>query len=74
VRTQLPTNYRETDFLSAVASMNTFMDSVLPVWVSFDWYRSGSTPVNVSGGPSGGGFYLDEVPPNRNLDFEVFDV
>jgi|GEM_PF-3162123 len=71
IRTKLPTGYREADFRAAVGLIPMFMDAVGPAWIDFDWYRPGAVNVNVVGGPSAGGFYLDDVP---NLDFEVFDT
>lgn len=71
VRLQAPTGMSEADFYSAAGQVNTLLDPILPVWTTFDWYRAGVTPVNVTGGPSAGGFFLDDT---HNLDNECFDV
>lgn len=71
VRLQKPAGWAESDFYSAAANVATILESALPVWVTFDWYRPGPTSVAVTGGPSAGGFYLDD---SHNLDNEVFDV
>lgn len=72
VKTQKPANYTEGDYYAAVAKVDPIMDALVPVWVTFDWYRAPlSTPINVAGGPSAGGFYLDD---EHNLDNNVFDV
>ena len=71
VRTQKPAGYRESDFRAAVGLIPPFMEASAPVWATFDWYRPGTVSVNVVGGPSAGGFYLDDLP---NLDYEVFDT
>lgn len=71
VRTRIPAGYREADFQSAIGLIAPFMEALLPAWSTFDWYRPGGTSINVVGGPSAGGFYLDD---GQNLNFEVFDV
>lgn len=72
VRLTKPAGYTEGDFYEAAARVSTILDPIVPAWVSFDWYRAPEigTPINVTGGPSAAGFYLDE----RNLDNSVFDV
>lgn len=71
VRTKLPASYREAEFQAAVGLIAPFMEASLPAWSTYDWYRPGNTSVNIPGGPSAGGFYLDD---GLNLNFEVFDV
>jgi uncharacterized protein YmfQ (DUF2313 family) len=72
VRVQKPTGYSDADFNTAVGKLAPAMESLLPAWASWDWYRAPSigAPVVVSGGPSAGGFYFDE----QNFDILVFDV
>lgn len=70
IRTAIPTGYRETDYQAAIALMVPFLEAVAPAWITYDWYRPGPVSVSVVGGPSAGGFYLDDT---RNLGFEVFD-
>jgi uncharacterized protein YmfQ (DUF2313 family) len=69
VRTDKPAGASETLFYEAVGKVAPLLDSVLPSWNTFDWYRGGPTGAPVSGGPSLAGFFLDET----NLDNEVFD-
>ena len=71
IRTKLPTGAKESDFQAAVGLINPFMDAVAPAWVTWDFYRPGLVSVAVTGGPSAGGFYLDDA---QNLNTEVFDV
>jgi len=68
-----PANANERDFYAAASKVAPIADRILPTWCSFDWYRApaGGPAVNVSGGPSQGGFYLDD---DHNLDNNVFDV
>lgn len=72
VRMTTPTGHTESDFYARAGSVFAELSGLLPAWVTVDWYRAPEvgTPVNVSGGPSAGGFYLDET----NLDVLVFDV
>lgn len=71
IRTKLPTGAKESDFQAAIGLINPFMDAVAPAWVTWDFYRPGTVSVAVTGGPSAGGFYLDDA---QNLNLEVFDV
>jgi len=71
IRVQTPAGYQEVDFQNAVAKIFGIMDAQAPAWVTWDWYRPGPTPIPVTGGPSAGGFFLDDT---HNLDNEVFDV
>lgn len=64
IRTHVPTGYSEGDYYASVASVNAFMDSEVPAWVTWDWYRYDAVN-NVKG------FYLDSP---HNLDNSVFDV
>lgn len=70
VKTQKPAGWREVDFYNSVGKVSQVLDPILPTWTTFDWYRAGPTPVSVTGGPSGGGFFLDD---EFNLDNQVFD-
>jgi hypothetical protein len=72
VRMQKPTGYTDADFWKKAGDLSVVLDAILPAWVSFDWYRAPATgtPINVAGGPSAAGWYLDEF----NLDILVFDV
>ncbi len=71
VRMQKPSTMTEAEFYAAAGMVYTILDPILPVWTSFDWYRPGTSSVNVSGGPSAGGFYFDS---DANLDNQVYDV
>jgi hypothetical protein len=72
VRVQKPTGATEADFYEHAGKVVTTLDPIVNAFVTFDWYREPeSTPINVSGGPSAGGFYLDD---EHNLDNNVFDV
>lgn len=73
VRLQKPTGATEAQFYEAGGKVATTLDPIISAFVTFDWYRApdAGTPVNVSGGPSAGGFYLDD---EHNLDNNVFDV
>ncbi len=68
-----PAGYSEGDFYSAAAKVFPVTDGLIPAWATIDWYRSpaGYPAINVSGGPSRAGFYLDA---EHNLDNSVFDV
>jgi uncharacterized protein YmfQ (DUF2313 family) len=69
VRLQKPTGWTEREFYDAAGQVLPLLDPLLPVWATVDWYRPGAVSVAVSGGPSAGGFYLDEA---LNLDNQVF--
>lgn len=71
VRTQAPAGMTEGQFYEAAGAVVATLDPVVPAWVTIDWYRPGPISVGVSGGPSAGGFYLDD---EHNLDNEAFDV
>jgi hypothetical protein len=70
VRLQKPTGWSEFDFYEAAGRVIQLLEPILPVWTTVDWYRAGPVSVAVSGGPSAGGFYLDD---EHNLDNECFD-
>lgn len=73
VRLQKPDGFTEGEFYEAAGKVTALLDDVLPAWCTFDWYRAptGGAPVTVIGGPSAGGFYLDQ---DHNLDNHVFDI
>lgn len=72
VRLQKPSGSTEAQFYEAAGQVALALDPVLPATCTFAWYREPeSTPVNVSGGPSAAGFYLDD---EHNLDNCVFDA
>jgi len=66
-----PEGATEGDFYTAAAKVSPILDSLLPAWMTFNWYRAPTEApaVAVSGGPSQGGFYLDSI---ANLDNNVF--
>lgn len=68
-----PEGYSEADFYNAAAKVGPAIDGLIPAWCTFDWYRkpASGVAVNVSGGPSQGGIYLDN---EHTLDNHVFDV
>lgn len=68
-----PANASEGDFYAAAGKVAPIADRIIPAWCTFDWYRAPAAgpAVSVSGGPSRGGFYLDD---EHNLDNNVFDV
>lgn len=71
VRLQKPTGWSEFDFYEAAGKVPLLLEPILPAWATVDWYRAGPISSAVSGGPSAGGFYLDDA---HNLDNECFDV
>lgn len=73
VRLQKPTGATEAQFYEAAGKVVTTLDPIVSAFVTFDWYRApeGYAAINVAGGPSAGGFYLDA---EHNLDNNVFDV
>lgn len=73
VRLQKPDGYTEGDFYDAAAKVVPIFDAIMPADKTVDWYRAptGGAPINVVGGPSAAGFYLDQ---EANLDNHVFDV
>jgi hypothetical protein len=73
VRLQKPAGATEAHFYEAAGKVAPILDPIISMFATFDWYREPDTgtPVNVSGGPSAGGFYLDD---EHNLDNNVFDV
>lgn len=71
VKLQKPTGMSEGAFYEEAGKVIQLLDPILPVWTTVDWYRAGPVSVSVSGGPSAGGFYLDD---DHNLDNEVFDA
>lgn len=68
VRLQKPDGCSEAQFYAAAARVGVVLEPIVPAWVTFDWYRPGPTYESVTGGPSAGGFYLDD---EHNLDNEV---
>ncbi|MBX3208420.1 MAG: DUF2313 domain-containing protein [Labilithrix sp.] len=72
IRLQKPRGYTEGDFYDAAAKVAALAGDVLPAWCTFDWYRAptGGPSIDVPGGPSAAGFYLDQ---DHNLDNHVFD-
>jgi uncharacterized protein YmfQ (DUF2313 family) len=69
---QKPAGATEGQFYEQAAKVPQILDAIAPAWTTFDWYRSPvSTPIAVTGGPSMGGFYLDD---DHNLDNNTFDV
>lgn len=73
VRLQKPSGWTEGDFYEAAAKVVPILDPIASGWATFDWYRAPADPadaVEVVGGPSAGGFYLDEI----NLDNLVLDI
>lgn len=70
---QKPTGASEGQFYEAAGKVVTTLDPILNSFVTVDWYRApdGYAAINVAGGPSAGGFYLDA---EHNLDNNVFDV
>ncbi len=71
IRLQKPADMTEAEFYAAAGRVHQVLDPVVSGWTTYTWYRPGPVSVNVPGGPSAGGFYLDD---ERNLDFQVFDV
>lgn len=73
VRLQKPTGATESQFYDAATRVPLLLDPITNAFVTFDWYRAptGGAPINVSGGPSAGGIYLDQ---DANLDNHVFDI
>ena len=70
---QKPPGSSEGEFYDAAAKVYPVLDALAPAWATFDWYRAPdpSLPISVLGGPSMGGFYLDQ---EHNLDNHVLDV
>lgn len=68
VKLEKPSGWTEAQFYDAAGKVPLLLDPILPVWTTVDWYRAGATSTVVSGGPSAGGFYLDEA---NNLDNQV---
>ena len=67
-----PTGWSESQFYEAASKVGPIVDAIMPAWITYDWYRAPlSTPISVTGGPSEGGFYLDD---DHNLDNCVFDI
>lgn len=73
VRLQKPAGRTENDFYQEASRVVDLLDPLIPSWATFDWYREPATgtPIDVTDGPSAGGFYLDD---EHNLDNNVFDV
>jgi len=68
---QKPAGYSEGDYYAALARATPALDAIMPAWMKFYLYRGPQTypAVNVSGGPSRGGFYFDDP---GNMDNCVF--
>lgn len=75
VRLQKPVGAIENEFYDAASKVTGILDPIANAFATFDWYRAptdpGHAPINVTGGPSAAGIYLDE---DANLDNHVFDV
>jgi hypothetical protein len=74
VRLQKPAGATEGDFYAEAGKVGPIVDAIAPAWVAYDWYREPAAPyaaINIGGGPSAAGFYLDA---DHNLDNSVFDV
>lgn len=69
---QVPQGGTEADFYQAAGKVLQILDPIIPTWVTVDWYRESAchAGINVVGGPSKAGFFLD-CP--HNLDNQVFD-
>lgn len=63
IQVQKPANTSDGDFYALLGSVMPALDSLLPAWVTFSWYRTDIHP--------GLGFYLDETP---NLDNEALNA
>lgn len=72
IRLQKLTWQTDGDYFEASGLVQTLLDPLLPSWVTCTAYRAPEigTPIEVVGGPSAAGFYLDEP----NVDILVFDV
>lgn len=70
VRLQAPTGYTEGEFYAAAGQVIQLLEPRLPVWVTIDWYRPGSTSATF-GNVSAAGFYLDDV---HNVDNEILST
>lgn len=72
VKLQKPAGAGEGQFYEAAGKVAGVLDPILPIYCTFDWYRTPSNGgTDVTDGPSGAGFYLDDP---HNLDNEIFDV
>jgi hypothetical protein len=70
IRLQKPTGATEGQFYEMAGKVPQILDPIVSSFVTFAWYRAPvSTPVAVSGGPSAGGFYCDDL---HNLDNNAF--
>lgn len=72
VQVQQPAGMLDVDFYSAAGKIFPILDSLLPAWVTFDWYRVCHSNATATG------FYLDGDPVYSgsntyvNLDNEAF--
>lgn len=68
---QKPVGYTEGDYYTAIAKAHPALDQIMPAWMKWHVYRGPQSypAVNVSGGPSRGGFYFDDP---GNMDNCVF--
>jgi hypothetical protein len=73
IRVQNLPGQPEGAFYATMGALVQSLDPILPSWMTFDWYRQpvDYPPINVVGGPSVGGFYLDDT---YNLNNSVFDT
>ncbi len=69
VRTEVPDGYTEQEYLDTVGPVFPLLDGIVPAWLTWSVYRPGPVSYDVTGGPSAGGFYLDDP---HNLNWEVF--
>ena len=71
IRVQNP-GTAEHEFYEAIGLISDLIEPLIPAWATWLWYRAPQfgAPFDVPGGPSAGGFYLDE----RNLNESVFRV
>ena len=58
-----PSYMDDLTFYQTVSQLYSYLESLVPAWVTYDWYRQSKT--------LGTGFYLDD---EFNLDNEAFDV
>lgn len=70
---QKPAGYTEGDYYTAIAKAHPALEQIMPAWMKWNVYRGPQNypAVNVSGGPSRGGFFLDDV---SNLDNCAFST
>jgi hypothetical protein len=64
IQVQVPGGWSESQFQAAIGNVFPVLDSIMPAWATWDWWRVDS----VHGTK---GFYLDSP---HNLDNDIFDV